>query len=171
MQIAKTFSFGLLVSTVCMAGTCADSLYRGFDSRLSVVSVGRLPAGKEQVVGFEIVHGKPIVAFPHRLIGIENRKQLSVFVEQEIEALAVNDSGSLFVQQLPETGSGPLTIARVDAQFRPDPTLNGRVTGNIYNSGSPVFLEVDQKDGVLRFMARNAKGTPLPLANIEGQLR
>jgi hypothetical protein len=144
MTNIKTFWFAFLISTACMAGTCTDSLYRGFDTRLNAVPIGRLPAGREQVVGFEIVHGKPIVAFSHRLLGFEKRRRISVFVEQEIEDLAVDNSGKLFVQLLAESGSSRLVTARVDAHLRPDPVLEGRVAGTLYNSGSTVFLEVNQ---------------------------
>lgn len=48
---------------------CDRRLYRAIDSRLEPHIVGLLPKTSQPVVGFEVVQDRPLVAFPHLLLG------------------------------------------------------------------------------------------------------
>jgi hypothetical protein len=55
-----------------------SAVSEGFDSRLQVELIGRIPVQHERAVGFEIIKGKPLVAYPHRLLGVEADKVVSI---------------------------------------------------------------------------------------------
>ncbi|MCU1305400.1 MAG: hypothetical protein JWN45_95 [Acidobacteriaceae bacterium] len=141
MIYARIGSLFMLLSLggIASATECGESAYIGFDSRLRAEVVGRLPQGNEPVVGFEIVHGKAVVALPHRLIAFGG-KRLSTFVGEQIEGIAIDRAG-LLVQL--RSGNGNREVARLTASgLRRDARLSAVVTGQLFGSNNAVLVEL-----------------------------
>jgi hypothetical protein len=125
---------------------CSNVAYRGFDSRLIVEAVSRVPIGSDQVTGFEVSNGRPIVAFERRLVGIDGDRQAALPSIDRIDALAVDATGRLFVQQgsrLRRVASDKLeTVRAVAAGTR------------LHNSGQALFVESESSGTASRLTVR-----------------
>jgi hypothetical protein len=145
--------------------TCSNTVYLGFDSRLKPDLIGRLPPTKEQVQGFEIVRGKPVVVFPDLLVAFRSDKSVSLTPPATILGITTDATDRVRLQ----TASGIEVLQ--DSGFEPDSKLTSTVTGHLSNSGNTVFLETMEQDSQVHLVAMRADGTALPIANIKGELR
>jgi hypothetical protein len=148
-----------------LLGSCSRSVYLGFDSRLKPELIGRFPPTKEGVEGFEIVRGKPLVAFPHLLLAYRSDKAVSVIPSDTVLGVTVDAAGHIRLQ----TGHGIQLLN--NAGFEPDTKLSSAVTGQLSNSGNKVFLDATMKDSMVHLVARREDGAALPVANMKGNLR
>ena len=144
--------------------SCSTTVYLGFDSRLKPDLVGRLPATKEQVQGFEIVRGKPLVAFPHLLLAFGSDKSVSFTPPDTIVGLTADSTDHIRLQ----TANGVQMLK--ESGFEPDTRLTSTVEGHLSNSGNSVFLDTSEKESQVHLVARRDDGTALPVANVKGTL-
>jgi hypothetical protein len=144
---------------------CDRQFYRAADSRLDPRIVGLLPKHNEPVVGFEIIQDRPMVALTHQLVGFEEKGLAEFAVPQALKGLSYGKELGVLLQT--ETG-----FLRIGNQgLEPVTRMNSVVNGRIYGSGSPVFVEVRARKGVLQFIARRNNGTAFPIAALKGPLR
>ena len=111
--------------------SCIDQAFRGFDTRLNVDIAGKVPVA-EAPVGFELVEGRPVVAFSHRLIVIDGKRLIAQPSLDAIQALTVDANGRVRLQ-----ANNTVRL------FGPDRLVDeGRVAegGLIHNSGAPTYL-------------------------------
>jgi hypothetical protein len=144
---------------------CDRQLYRAPDSRLQPRIVGLLPKADQPVVGFEIVHDRPLVAFSHLLVGFEEKGLAELPVTQVLKGLSYEKNSGVLLQ----SDSGFLRLG--NQGLEPASRLNALVHGRIYGSGNAVFVEVRARQGILQFIARKNDGTAFPIAAIKGPLR
>jgi hypothetical protein len=159
----------LSLSSVTLAvhsfASCTDSLFVGFDSRLATELLARLPSSQDPIRGFEIVNGKPVVAFPHRLLAFAPDQLASFPSLDPIEGISADGAGRLRLQS-------PHKISIVRAsQIEPDVSLSGTTAGHLLDSGNPLLLEARSDDQRVRFIARRPDGASLPLMTVPGQFR
>jgi len=164
----------VILATLCTAlrgaaedrkPACERQFYRAPDSRLQPRIVGLLPKANQPVVGFEVVHGRPLVAFPHLLVGFEEKGLAELPVTQALKGLSYEKNSGVLVQ----SDSGFLRLG--NRGLEPDRRLNAAVHGRIYGSGNPVWVEVRARQGILQFIARKDDGTAFPIAAVKGPLR
>jgi hypothetical protein len=160
--VSVLFVFGL--GAFDLFASCSNAVYLGFDSRLKTDLVGRLPATKEQVQGFEIVRGKPLVAFPHLLVAFGSDKSVSFTPPDTIVGITADSTDHIRLQ----TANGIQMLK--DSGFKPDTSLTSTVEGHLSNSGNRVFLDTLEKDSQVHLVARRDDGTALPIANVKGAL-
>ena len=149
----------------CAEASCTESVYQGFDSRLTLDLVGRLPTDRDGIRGFEVARGKPLVAFSHRLLGIESDALVSMPSLDSIEALTVDAAGRPRLQST----RGIQTIGA--SQLQPDTVLSQVVAGRLFNSGNNVFVDAVTKDRSVQFLARQLDGKSIPIVSAKGELR
>ena len=115
-------------------GSCLDSIYRGFDSRLTVDLVGRAPIGTDPIVGFEVVNGRAVVAYPHRVVGVGDGRLVAQPSLDRISSLAVDSVGTVWIQTsngVKRIGSERLEIVEA---------LQPKTGRRLQNSGNALFL-------------------------------
>lgn len=151
--------------TFDLFATCSNTVYLGFDSRLKPDLIGRLPPTKEQVQGFEIVRGRPMVVFPGRLVAFGAQESVSYTSQESILGITTDSTNHIRLQ----TANGIQVLK--DSGFELDAKLTSTVKGHLSNSGNGVFLETTEKDSQVHLVARRNDGTALPIANINGELR
>jgi hypothetical protein len=143
---------------------CQERMYSAPDGRLSPHIIGRLPKSAEPVVGFEIIRGKPVVALPRQLLVFSEKSIDELSVSEQIEGIAFNQESQLVLQ----TETGFLTIGKTGLQ--PDKTKTSTVHGRLYGSGSPVFVELRARQGLVQFVARNQRGDQFLITTVKGTL-
>jgi hypothetical protein len=129
----------VLVSVLRGMGTerCDEIPYGGFDGRLSVVPVGEIPVPGNHVIGFEIVHDKPVVAFPHRLLAITPKGIVSWTSLDRVTHIATDDHARVLVQ----TTKG-IASAGNGLSLEPVATLIDAARGDLYDSGNTNVLSL-----------------------------
>jgi hypothetical protein len=156
----------MLVGATRAQNSCADTLFRGLDSRLKADLLGRVPVGRDPVVGFEIVHGKGIIAYPLRIVGVGGSGAVSIASPDVINAIAVDSSDELIVQ----TEKGIRRVNREGALSR-DPRLTAAVHGKLLGSGTLSLLDVAKSPSTVSFTAVKVDGSRLPIVSAEGEFR
>jgi tetratricopeptide (TPR) repeat protein len=160
-----------LASATAIASDCHHKLYTGFDSRVKARLVGRLAPGREPIVGFDVVHGVPVVALPHRLVLFRNRRT-NLFVEDEIEALVSDSTGGLSVQVRDASNPARTIIKRLGQHgFQRDSTLTTDVQGRLSGSGTKLYVETINDEKQATFLARRPDGAYVVITNVKGRLR
>lgn len=144
---------------------CQQQIYAAPDGRLKPHVIGRVPKSEEPIVGFEIIRGKPLVAFPHQLVVFTDKSINELAVPERVKGISFNENSRLVLQ----TTTGFLTFE--DTGLLPDKTLISKVQGRLYGSGNQVLVEVRSRQGVLQFVARNQTGSPFLIASLKGTLR
>jgi hypothetical protein len=144
---------------------CEKSIYAAPDGRLTAHLLGRMPKTSEPVIGFEVVGGRPLVALPRTLLGFTDNDINEFRVPALVKGLSIDHIAHIELQ----TANGFQTVGKSGVE--PDKLLTGRIRGRLYGSGSPVFLEVRERQGMLEFVARQAGGKPLLIGGIKGILR
>lgn len=165
LGLLLALGLGLSAGAASSFNSCTNSLYVGFDSRLSSKLLGHLRGSGETIRGFEIVKGKTVVAFAHRVIAFGKGAVATMPSLDPIDAMSVDAMGRLRLQS-------PHKIQLVgESRMDTDEDLTRQVSGRLFNSGSAVFLEAQTEGEVTHFVARRPDGNALPLIAIEGQLR
>jgi hypothetical protein len=123
----------------------------------------RLSPGADPIQGFEIANGKPVVAFPHRLVAVGKEEVVTVPSLDPINGIAVDGAGRLRLQYAHRIGIVG------GSQIDNDATLTPDVSGRLVDSGNPLFLETRTEERSVRFIARRPDGKPLPLMTVQGQ--
>jgi len=170
-KVASTLFMSMLtaaLASVAVANSapqhCQHQIYAAPDGRLTPHVIGRVPKSAEQIVGFEIIRGKPLVALPHQLIVFADKSVTELAVPETVSGLSFNQESRLVLQ----TATGFLTVE--DTGLKPDKTMSRTLHGRLYGSGSPVFVEVRAHQGVLQFVARKQDGSPFLIASLKGKL-
>lgn len=148
---------------------CRTSVYRGFDSRLAPVLLGRIPApAAEPIVGFEALHGKALVALPHRLLAVGPGRIFAVPVLPATQGLSFDAGGRIRLQ----TAAGFLAMDPGGAAAMTRAAVPGLAPGaRLLDSGSDVAVEAVQISGAVEFIALRRDGRRFPIARISGPLR
>lgn len=154
-----------LIGQTALGPKCNSVLYARLDSRLKPTLISVLPNAHETVVGFEVIHGSPVVAFPHSLLTIQRVGGTRFAVDQTIKGLSFDKEAKVFIQ----SNKGVLQLDR--SGLEPDNKLNSVVLGRVYGSGGKVLLEVRARHGLLEFLARRDDGAAFPIAMMKGRLR
>ena len=144
---------------------CEQRIYAAPDGRLAPHLLGRMPKTTEPVMGFEVVDGLPLVALPRSLLGFTDKGINEFAVPTLVKGLSVDHASHIELQ----TANGFETVGKSGVE--PDKFLTGRIQGRLYGSGSPVFLEVRERQGMLEFVARQTGGRPFLIGGIKGTLR
>lgn len=144
---------------------CEQSIYAAPDGRLTPHLLGRMPKTTEPVIGFEVVGGRPFVALPRMLLGFTDKDINEFRVPALVKGLSIDHISHIELQ----TANGFQTVGKSGVE--PDKLLTGRIRGRLYGSGSPVFLEVRERQGMLEFVAWQTVGRPLLIGGIKGILR
>lgn len=143
---------------------CENGIYAAPDSRLEAHIVGLIINDKQPVVGFEVVGNRPLVAFPHSLVAVDEKRAIEIPVADTIKGLSYQKGSRVLMQ----SDRGFLRLG--DHGLEPDRSISSVVHGRIYGSGSPVFVEARARQGVVQFLARRNDGTAFPIAAIRGTL-
>jgi hypothetical protein len=110
---------------------CNEAPYGGFDGRLSVVPIGKVPIQGDHVVGFEVVGDKPVVAFPHRLLAVTPKGLVSWTSLDEVAHVAADDKARVLIQ----TNKGISSAGRGQS-LEPVTALTNANHGEIFDSGN-----------------------------------
>ena len=146
------------------AGSCLDSIYRGFDSRLTVDLVGRAPIGTDPIVGFEVVNGRAVVAYPHRVVGVGDGRLVAQPSLDQISSLAVDSVGTVWIQ----TSNG---VKRIGSErLETVEALQPKAGRRLQNSGSALFLEVEAGKSATEIGFRSPTGAHRPALRFSGRL-
>jgi hypothetical protein len=116
---------------------CNEAPYGGFDSRLSVVPLGQVPIEGNQVVGFEVIRDKPVVAFPHRLLAVTPKGVVSWTSMDEVTRIATDDKARVLIQ----TSKGIASTGQGNS-FESVATLNNAIHGELFDSGNTNVLSL-----------------------------
>jgi hypothetical protein len=144
---------------------CRQAIYSGFDSRLEPTLLGRLPQNRNDIVGFEIVRGTPTIAFHDRIIGLRDAQIWELPTHGEVGGMSVDKDDILRIQT-------PNSIEALNAKgFSRDEQLALHANGRLIDSGSGVFMEVQEKGGSVSFRLLRQDGNELPIASLKGRLR
>lgn len=164
---------------------CVESLFAGFDSRLSLEIAGRLPADSGEARDLLVSQGSPIVLTSSALFALKesgssgSNNILARFVGDELTELA-DDEGEF-------PGDAKLVLSSSDYPYiratghniaiKPgtDPVFEyvlspiaESATAVLVNDGADTYLMVGQGDGVARYVALNRAAETFPIAEIEG---
>jgi hypothetical protein len=140
-------------------------LYSPVDGRLRPQLIGVLPKGHDFVVGFEVISGKPLVAFPHSLLVLRGAGGARFAVAQTVKGLSFNQGSRVLLQ----SDQGFLQLQQNGLE--PAIKLGSAVHGRLYGSGEKVFIEVRARQSLLEFVARRDDGAAFPVAAMKGPLR
>jgi hypothetical protein len=143
------------------AEACINQVYLGFDSRLEVDIAGKVPVA-EPPVGFEIAGGRPLIAFPHRLIAIDGRRLVVQPSLETVQGLTVDGAGVVRIQaggEVRRLGSERLVV-------------EGRLPADvlIHNSGAPSFLMTRFAEERTRLVFAGEAGSTASI-DVAGQLQ
>ena len=119
--------------------TCSSVAFRGFDTRLDATLLARVDLRGSAVTGFEVAGGKPLIAFEHRLVGVDGARLLSMPSVDKIDGLAVDASGVVLVQ------SGTRVRRLTKEKLEPVRTLAEGT--RLHNSGNVAFLQSQRQGG------------------------
>lgn len=154
--------FSLL--TRAAQNTCDSKLFSGFDSRLNPRVVGVLPTDEQPLVGFEIVHGDPVAAYPHRLLMYAKDSVFNAVSLDRIESISVDASQQIRL-------ATPEGLKRVTRE-RPMPdSLVLPPQARLFNSGTQLMLTAIQKRSETRFVLSQPGGGAAGLLTFPGVLR
>lgn len=121
------------------AGWCEGHPYGGFDGRLTVTILGRVPMENSAFVGFEVIHNQPVVAFPHRVLAMTPKSILSWASVDNVRNIAADAENRLLVQTdktILTPGSGNVFVS-VDS-------LAKAVHGELLDSGNSNVLSLSK---------------------------
>lgn len=151
---------------------CARPPFQGFDSRLQIQYLGRVPITSEPIVGFELLNGRPIVAYPHSVIAIDHRHALQYRTPEQIVAIAADAAGALWLQTAPGLGqAAPGLFLLQKAGFVRDSNLTVLENSVFYDSGNPAFLELARgSESAKLFVVRRQDGVKAYLAPVRGTI-
>jgi hypothetical protein len=141
---------------------CYQAVYLGFDSRLKTEVIARLPDIKEPIRGFEILHGRPLIALTHQVITIDRGHAVALPVANEIRGISVTSHGQLLVQ----TSGGVETLGQTD--LTTDRVLTSKVSGRLYDSGNAVLMEARAKNDLVQFVAWGPTGNSFLVSTVQG---
>lgn len=144
---------------------CEQQMYADPDSRLTPHIIGRLPNSVEEIVAFEIIQGRPLVALPRQLIGFTANGINELTIPEPIKGLSFNKDSRVWLQ----TSSGFQTVG--ETHLESDTIFTNAVNGRLYGSGSPLFVEARAHKGILQFVARKQDGSAFTIASLKGTLR
>src|ERR1700681_2512216 len=122
---------------------CEQQVYAAPDARLRPHIIGRVPESRERVVGFEVIHGRPLVALPRQLIGLTDKGTSELEIPESVKGLSVDQESRVSLQ----TTMGFQTLG--DPGLEPDETLTSAVHGRLFGSGSPVLVEARASQDVV----------------------
>jgi tetratricopeptide (TPR) repeat protein len=163
--------FGPVVASTTNTVDCQHKLYTGFDSRVKARVLGRLGPGRESVVGFDVVRGTPVVALPHRLVSFR-KQRINLFVDDDIQGLVSDSSGSLILQVRDSGGSQHSVFKQLGAHgIQVDSKLTANVRGTLHGSGTKLFLEAISEGTQTTLLARRRDGAYTVMASLKGELR
>jgi hypothetical protein len=145
---------------------CGGQLYTGFDSRLSVDALGRLPSDAAPVVGLEVDRDQIFAATPTKLFLFQKDKPtVSSALPGQLMSMAIDEAGTLLLQ----FGDSFRTIPRGSQGVREWTTP--RWSGQAHGSGATSFLEiVREPSGAALVVRRPADLAPLPFVRLPGAL-
>jgi hypothetical protein len=123
-----------------------------------------MPATKDEVTGFEIVRGTPIIALSDGLVALKEGQARQLPLDNKISGLSVDAKEQLRIQTAQTVESMETT------GFKRDDQMGARVKGRLVNSGNRVFMDMEEKDGAVSFRLLREDGNELPIANLSGQL-
>jgi hypothetical protein len=138
---------------------CIDTVYRGFDSRLHVDVSGKVPLGDDPVVGFEVLRGRPLVAFKRRVVAVDGTERVALPSLDPILGLSVDGAGHAWLhagEQLRRVGAVGADTGRVAPGVR------------VYNSGSDTYLLVESEATASRALLRDAAGRVRSAFTVDG---
>jgi len=169
---ALALSLIALANKEAWADQCEKRLYTGFDTRVKARLVGRLAPGSESIVGFEVIHGRPVVALPHRLVLFNPNKRTNLFIADEVESMGTDQARTLWIQT--RTADDPRTSnvewLRPNGMLR-DAKLSSDVRGSLHASGTLLMLEVLKEESTTHFVTRRGDGGYALLAKINGGVK
>jgi hypothetical protein len=116
-------------------------LFDGFDSRLTITPIGEFSIKSDAVVGFEVVHDRPVVALPHRVLALTKSGTLGWTSLDKVNAIAVDGNDRLLVQ----TTKAVLTPGQSKA-FAAVGDLSKVARGELYDSGNPNMLSLTKEN-------------------------
>jgi hypothetical protein len=140
---------------------CGQQAYRGIDSRLKPDIVGVLPDAKQFVVGFELANHQPVIALADQVLEIGQNSMVKRTVPHAVRGISVDRSSRLLIQ----TDHGILTG---DSVLQTNVGLTNIIKGRLYDSGSPLLLEVRSRDKTIQFLARRHGGQSFLIATFQG---
>ncbi len=147
---------------------CRTGVYRGFDSRLAPVLLGRIPASAaEPVVGFEALQGKALVALPHRLLAVGAGRIFAVPVLPVTQGLSFDAGGRIGLQ----TAAGFLFMDPDGAAMIRTAVPGLSPGARLLDSGGDVAVEAMEASGAVELIALRRDGRRFPIARIAGPLR
>jgi hypothetical protein len=111
--------------------TCSEAPYGGFDGRLLVVPLAEVPIQGNQVVGFEVIREKPVVALPHRLLAVTPKGVVSWTLLDKVMHIATDEKARVLIQ----TDKGIATTGK-GKSFESLATLTGAIHGELFDSGN-----------------------------------
>ena len=162
----KTPAILWLVLTASLLGdeVCRDTAFLGFDSRLSVRPAGRLPDGGDTPLAFEIVGGKPAVAFARELVILDGKQDLRLPLPFQATGILADGSATLIA-----TSAGGVFEFGPSGWVRTD-RFPAALAASLHNSGAPLPLVTLWDARTTGFLAFQTSASSFPIARIEGQL-
>lgn len=138
--------------------------FLGFDSRLSVRPAGRLPDGGDTPLAFEIVGGKPAVAFARELVILDGKQDLRLPLPFQATGILADGSATLIA-----TSAGGVFEFGPSGWVRTD-RFPAALAASLHNSGAPLPLVTLWDARTTGFLAFQTSASSFPIARIEGQL-
>jgi len=166
---ASTIIVSIVVAvTLCRSAaavTCSDTVFRGFDSRLKIRPIGKVPDTSEPPIGFEIVNGHAVVAFSHRVLALDADTVVAIPSLDPITSIAVDGSGLLRLQ----TSKNVRQLGT--ERFEADSALTKAIKGRIFGSGQDSFLDAVRLPEQTQFLLTTGGGHSLALFRTAGDFR
>lgn len=165
---------GLLISGTLLyaADPCMHPPFQGFDSRLQIRYLGRVPITKDLIVGFEILSGRPVVAYSHSVIAVEHHQAMRYNTTDRIVGISADALGGLWLQTAARADESSRSLSLLQKTgFVPDQKLAVSENSIFHDSGNPVFLEVVQEMGSAKlFAVRQQDNVKAYIAPVHGSL-
>jgi hypothetical protein len=147
------------------ADTCADSAFKGFDSRLTAKAIARMGDLSEKASGFEVFNGNPVIAFPHKLLAVRDGSMKAIASIEPVQAIARDDSGHIWLQTRKDVRR--VTPQRVEI----DQPMSQAVRGRLFGSDRNTLLDVVESPNETDFLLTTVKGHVLPVFRTTGKCR
>jgi hypothetical protein len=146
------------------ADLCNNAVFLGFDSRLSVRPAGRLPAGNDTVLAFELFAGKPTIAFDRELIFLDNRQALHLPTPFRVTGLLADGLPT------PVATAADGIYQFGPSGWEPSHRFPAALAGSLHNSGAVLPLATISDTRATGFLAFRSVDSSYPIARVEGPL-
>lgn len=146
--------------------SCRDVTYPGFDLRLKPTPIARIyPASGEHLRGFEIVNGRPVVAFENRIVAFSKDSEYTIPISEAVQRIAGTDDAGLLIQ----TANGIYSLGDF-ALVRTNEFSGMKDHISLYNSGNHLNLIVRAHADDSQFFLSAKNGRLSHLFTTKGKL-